>query len=166
MRVKDFMIPIEEVSLHAPEASIEAVAMTMKVRNQGCCIIQNDEKEVGIITMRDVLEVYLSGVNPEDKCETIMNSELYFIDSEETREKAAQDFITHNVHHLLVQKQGKFCGIISTLDVIKDIAKDAQDHFPYLRRMLNIETQSKPISTQITEGISKLAEKLNFKSKK
>lgn len=139
--------------------------MTMKTRNQGSVVIHNDEKEVGIVTMKDILDVYLSGMNPEDKVESIMNPQLFYVDSNETRDSASQEFINHKVHHLLVKTDDKLVGIISTMDIVKDISKDAEDHFPYLRRLLYIESGDRPLTSQISTGISKLAEKLHLKNK-
>jgi CBS domain-containing protein len=141
MKVKDFMVPREGLCILPPETTIDRVASSLLSRNIGCVVIEDQSKEFqGLITKTDVIDCYLSGNKAEEaEASEWASRTIQWCNEDDTREKVCTLMIELNVHHLAVRnKKLELIGMVSSLDVTRDIALDAEDTFPYLRSLFKI----------------------------
>lgn len=113
-------------------------------------IVGNDEKKlvegslelcndipiaIGVITKSDILQAYRDRVDIDDPCHKIMGDRhLVSCAPGDDRDKVAGILEKNQTHHVIVadEKHSRFVGIVSSLDVAAECAKDNRA-WPYLR---------------------------------
>ena len=102
------------------DTSIRDAALEMS-RNRISCLIVMDRNElpVGIVTDRDLREkVVARGRNVDAPVEDIMTLPLIRVDVKDYCFDAVLKMIKHNIHHILVIKEGKLKGILTNHDLM------------------------------------------------
>ena len=101
--------------------NIESVAKLMKENNVGSIIITNEKRNpVGVITDRNIVErlVAQNLVARKVKAKEIMTTPLITIVPEADITEAARRMSKHDIRRLVVIKEGKLIGIISSKDIV------------------------------------------------
>ena len=78
-------------------------------------VIDSDEHVIGIISHKDLIKF----TNPELRASDMMTQNVYTIPEYEKVEVAARIMRNHKIHHLVVTKDKKLMGIISSFDLLK-----------------------------------------------
>lgn len=119
MLIKDVMsspvITVDE------KATVNEVARLMEQHKLGCIIVTGkDEKPLGIITERDLVERVLAKNSKPSKmtAKEVMTSPLITIDPEETISEAARRMSRLNIRRLGVVYRGQLVGIVSSKDIL------------------------------------------------
>ena len=119
MLVKDVMSsPVVTVNKDEP---VSKVAQLMEKHKIGCIIISTeDEKPIGIITERDIVErVVAKNILPSEiTAKQIMSTPLVTVNPEETISDAARKMSLLNIRRLAVMHKGKLAGVISSKDIL------------------------------------------------
>ena len=118
LRVKDVMsspvITVKEA------ASVEKAAQLMGRYNIGCIIVADDGgMPLGIITERDLaLRVVAKNLRPQKvPAREVMSSPLIAIDSDQPITEAARQMNRFNIRRLVVVREGKLIGIVTSKDI-------------------------------------------------
>jgi len=117
MLVKDVMK--REVIAINPDISIREASKVMSQHNIGSLLVLDDEKLVGILTERDVLNLVARGENLDEvKVKDVMSRDVITIESDKKIEDAVDLMLKHKIKKLPVMESGKIVGIITTSDII------------------------------------------------
>jgi len=85
-------------------------------------VLDNDKKVIGLITENDLLFAESIGVRKKDlKAWQICSKEIIKISPEDNIYGAARLMVDRKVHHVLIMTGDYVEGIISTLDVLKQL---------------------------------------------
>lgn len=158
MKVDFFMTPAARTATVPPTAPLGEAAKKMLDAKAGSIVVIEDGKAVGIITKTDILVAYVQGLGHDVpvrshrvvsfhsflfsfhmffplQTSTIMATQLATISPNAYRDDAAAALSKCGKHHLIVQDENGFHGIVSSLDITKETAADAKA-FPYSREAL------------------------------
>jgi len=120
--VKDIMTEaLISVNITTPAFQI---AKMMELEKIGAILVKEDGVHVGIITDRDFATKIAANNLPFDTpVEKIMSSPLITINYRERISIAAKKMSDKKVRKLAVAKKGKIVGLITSTDLVKEIAK-------------------------------------------
>ena len=111
--------------------SLQEAALNMKKSKIGCVIVTEGTKPIGIVTERDfVIKVAAEGRPLFTDIYEVMSSPLITIDPEETIWEAAEMMKEKGIHKLVVKKNEKIIGIVTTTDIVRisSLGSDSQMH--------------------------------------
>lgn len=116
----------------------------LKVMNEnkiGAILVKDGEDFVGIWTERDLLKNSLQeDFNSKTaKISEYMNKGLKFCDYNNTMYQLQDKFLGMRLRHLLIQKEGKFIGLISAGDVMKTILNEKEKELKDLNALTSWE---------------------------
>lgn len=139
MLVKDFMTPLPHVIMVRPHASLE-VALNLMVDNPECnaiAVVEEEAIPVGIIAKTDLMKAYERGLDAKThKISEVMGSKIETVLDTSTRDVAAKHFeVTHHKNAFVMDKNHKFVGMVSALEVCFEVAHDS-DAWPWNREGL------------------------------
>ncbi len=87
----------------------------------------------GIITKTDILHAYRHGVGINDSCkQMIRENSLVTCEPDDHRDTVASILERNKMHHVIVVQKDHFVGIVSSWDIVAEVAKDGKA-WPYLR---------------------------------
>ncbi|MBN2654640.1 MAG: cyclic nucleotide-binding/CBS domain-containing protein [Nitrospirae bacterium] len=101
-------------------ATIQDAAQVMSDRRiSSLVVVQDDDVPVGIVTDRDLRDKVVSrGRNINDPVRDIMSPPLIRVDSKDYCFEAVLKMLKHNIHHVLVIRDGKLSGVITNHDLM------------------------------------------------
>lgn len=116
----------------------------LKVMNEkkiGAILIKDGEEFVGIWTERDLMKnSIIDGYNPKTaKIADYMNTGLKFCEHNTTIYQLQDRFLGMRLRHLLVQKEGKYIGLLSAGDIMKTILNEKEKELKDLNAMTSWE---------------------------
>ncbi|KAL7546634.1 hypothetical protein ACHAWF_009969 [Thalassiosira exigua] len=135
MLVSGFMIPYSKVIKCEASDTVKNALNLMMDWKVSCLVIVLDDKPTGIITKTDMCWCYQNGTPLNSQIGDIMPwaSGVKKVKSTMDRDSAAKFFEKNKLHHaLVVDENEKEVGLISALDISKEVAKDARA-WPYNR---------------------------------
>jgi predicted transcriptional regulator len=118
---------------------------------------------IGIITNTDIIEAYLSKIDPNDlTAKVLMSDRLFHCSDDCTREKVANQMITNGFYHMLIWNSKKvLIGMISANDIARDIALDSRETIPWIKSFFGIKRKQEKVDKEVKvcdfEKIGKLA---------
>ena len=151
MLVNGFMVPYEKVVKCQASDSVRNVANLMMLDHISCLVIVLDDKATGIITKTDLVWCYLNKISLDSQIGDIMpwTAGLKKILNNVDRDGAAKFLEKNKVHHaLVVNEDGKEVGLISSLDIATEVAKDARA-WPWHRQEDGRAHSPKEIAAQL-----------------
>ncbi len=102
----------------SPDTSVKDVARILKTQHIGSVLVKDKEDVVGIITDTDIINRYVIDRKGE-KARNIMTKKLITISENKTIEDAARLMIEKNIERVLVRKNNRIVGMVSTMDILK-----------------------------------------------
>jgi CBS domain-containing protein len=141
MLVKDVMT--SKVEWIQPNLTIKEVARLMKDKNIGCVPVGENDRVVGIITDRDLVERGIAeGADPETAtARQVMSKGITWCFDDQSLDEAAQLMDERQIHHLpVMNREKRMVGIVCladlalkgspevTRDVFRLTSRDAQKH--------------------------------------
>jgi CBS domain-containing protein len=131
MHISAFMTPKEKVVSCMPEHSIRTALDLMVTQKVGSVVVLDKDKNLrplGIVTRTDMLEAYHKGFGLDDHTVAeIMHVSLTAVLDTMHKDEAAKVFEKNKQHHaIVINKEGEFMGLISSMDVAAECARDAR----------------------------------------
>ena len=116
----------------------------LKVMNEnkiGAILIKEGEEFVGIWTERDLMKnSIIDDYDPKTaKIADHMNTGLKFCEHNTTIYQLQDKFLGMRLRHLLVQKEGKYIGMLSAGDIMKTILNEKEKELKDLNAMTSWE---------------------------
>lgn len=117
MLVKDVMN--KDVVVAKSDVTMREATKVMNKFKIGSLVVLKEEKLVGILTERNVLEAVASGKDPDATvAEDIMSKKVVTIDPDEDVEAAVDLMTEHKIKKLPVVENDKIKGIITASDIV------------------------------------------------
>ena len=129
------MVPLNKVLKCEASSSVKDVLNLMMDWSVSAIVVVLEDKPTGIITKTDMCWCYLKGISHDTQVGDVMpwTAGMKTIQATADKDTAAKFFERHNIHHaLVVDGNDKIVGLISALDVAKEVAQDARA-WPYNR---------------------------------
>lgn len=109
----------------APDCTLRKVAELMEANAVGSIAIVEDDVAVGIVTDRDLVRRAVArGVAPDARVDSVMSSPVIAIDADADLHGTFRLFEQHAIRRLVVERKGKFEGVLSADDLLIDLAQD------------------------------------------
>ncbi len=100
------------------DTTADSLIKLMADKKIGCIVVCENRIPIGVVTRRDLLELWLDADKPSRAAE-FMSSPVLTVSEWESVDEAGLRFISEEVRHLIVTKtSGEACGIISETDVV------------------------------------------------
>ncbi len=123
------------------EATVNEAIKVMNDNKIGAILVKDGEEIVGIWTERDLLRNALDDNFDRKtvKIGEVMTTELKYAQHDETVYQMQDKFLGMRLRHLLIQKDGKYVGMISTGDVMKTVLNEKEKELKELNAMTSWE---------------------------
>lgn len=104
----------------SPDGTVIDAAKIMAENNIGCIIVTEDNKAIGIVTRRDLVEKVLAKAKDplKTKVREIMSSPLIYVEPNTPILEAARLMSKTNIRHLPVIDAKGVVGVISDRDIL------------------------------------------------
>ena len=121
--LKELKNPLLSVS---PKVTISEALSLMVKKKAGAVVIMEEEKVVGIWTERDLIRNTLEdGFDPQNVIiGNKMNKKLHFFAHDTTSDKMIDKCLGLHFRHLLIEKHGKFIGLLSLRDILRNFLRE------------------------------------------
>jgi IMP dehydrogenase len=113
------------------ETTVESLRTLMNRHDIGAVPItdEGDEKAIrGIVTDTDLRNVE----DPSLPVTRVMNTNLCYVNNNDSTATAANLMLKNGIHHLLVKEQDRVVGILSAVDLLKLVASKPFTFQPHL----------------------------------
>lgn len=108
-----------------PSITLLQIAKMMEQGGIGAIIIKKDDNPIGIVTDRDfATKVAANKLSLDSPVEKIMSSPLITINHDEPISAAANRMTDKKIRKLAVTNNGKIIGIITSTDLVTQLAKN------------------------------------------
>ena len=124
IQVNDFMTT-SVIAAQSTDSIGEIKAIMQREGIHAIPIVENSDGNIlvqGIITSTD-LSCQIDDHVPAEKAFNF--SKVHVLHTNSSAKAAAEMMLKHHVHHLLVMENGKIVGMVSSLDFVKLVAKNA-----------------------------------------
>jgi CBS domain-containing protein len=113
----------EEIVTIDESVSVAEAAARISEKGKGCAIVLSRCKPIGMVTERDITyKVVAKGLNPRKvKVSEVMSTPLIEIDPDADLVTAAKIMDEHKVRRLAVVRKGILYGVISALDIARNL---------------------------------------------
>ena len=122
VQIKEIMTK-KVITITAPNTRAKAILTLIKHKITGAPVVKKDTAQlIGLITRQDFFQ------HPEEEQVSIlMKKDIPVVAPEDDVNLACKIFLSKNIHHLPVVKNGKLNGIVTPADVLKVIEKSKSD---------------------------------------
>jgi len=113
----------EEIVTVDESVSVAEAAAKISEKGKGCAIVLSRCKPIGMVTERDITyKVVAKGLNPRKvKVGEIMSTPLVEVDPDADLVTAAKIMDEHKIRRLAVIRKGILYGVISALDIARNL---------------------------------------------
>ncbi|MBI2579626.1 MAG: CBS domain-containing protein [Candidatus Aenigmarchaeota archaeon] len=132
MKVSDVMS--RNLKTTRPEKTIREAAKIMNRYRIGSLVVVSGVSLSGIITERDILKAFASGMAPGTKVEDVMASGVVTVGPDESLQKAAELMSRNGIKRLPVAESGQCVGMVTVTDLILRQKKFLSELRPLLSR--------------------------------
>lgn len=123
MKIKEIMKKAVAVE---HEMSLKEASKIMSSKNIGSLVVVKDEKILGIITEKDIVD---NSSSLERKLSSVMKRKVITIDENDNLENAAVIMTKNKIKRLpVIDEDGKLTGIITASDLVAN-SEDLDDEF-------------------------------------
>ena len=131
----------QEIITVSPNTTIFEAVKTMVVNNIGAILIEDDGDIKGIWTERDLLKSSAThNFDPHTAAiKDHMNTNLQSVDYTSTMDQLLDKFLGMRVRHLLITREDKFIGILSSGDVSRVSLNERSEELKQLNEMVSWE---------------------------
>ena len=121
------------------QTTIHDALRTMIDSKVGAVLITDDDRTVGIWTSRDLMRnAILPDFDPSKAVvRDYMTKPLLSAPHTDTPYNMMDKFLGLRINHLLIEKEGRYIGILSSGDVMKAVIQDKSEELAQLRSMVS-----------------------------
>jgi signal-transduction protein with cAMP-binding, CBS, and nucleotidyltransferase domain len=123
------------------ETIIQGALELMIEKKLGAVLVTDQGQTVGIWTSRDLMRnVVVKGFDPRKAIvRDYMSAPLLSAPHTDTPYNMMDKFLGRRVNHLMIEKEGRYIGILSSGDVMKAVIQDKSEELSQLRSMVSWE---------------------------
>lgn len=108
-------------------STIVEAAKLMRKENVGSLLVVENEKPIGIITERDIVQAIADEKPLTTKVSEVMSTNLVTAESTMDEGEAALLMSNMKIRHLVVTEKGKIIGVVSLRDIARALGLIATD---------------------------------------
>lgn len=127
-----------------PDRSVQALCALLKERRIGAAVVSKDGSSIdGIITERDIAFALAShgAALAAMPVSSLMTKDVITCAPDDDPGRVASTMLSRNVRHIPVSNDGRFVGMVSIRDVLKERVAELQEQTAQLRVLaMNRET--------------------------
>ena len=102
-----------------PDSTLSHVARELRHRNVGSAIVVEEERPIGIISERELVDSVAGSRNPDQGTVQLwMRNDVLSVDPDTSLHDAAEVMRAHDVRHLTVTRDGRLVGVVSIRDLL------------------------------------------------
>jgi diguanylate cyclase (GGDEF)-like protein len=106
-------------------ALLEDIVALMSINNKGAVVILENEKPIGIMTERDIVDILYRGGGLNERADTFANKSLITARSDRSLIHALNLMIENNVRRIVVNDRiNNFVGLVTQKDLLKYLEED------------------------------------------
>ena len=121
------MVPRDRVKSLQPTDDLRKAAQVLVTNNISSVVVLDKDQVVGLLTKTDMLAAYVKGIDLSTKVDELMTRDIVYANVDMSTPDIADLMNYRKKHHVLVQnKEGKFVGLVSSQDVVRETALDAR----------------------------------------
>lgn len=156
MHISAFMTPADKVVTCMPEQSLRTALDLMVGNKVGSVVVIDKDKKLrplGIVTRTDMLEAYHKNFGADNHTlSEVMKTTITAVCDTMSKDEAAKAMETNQKHHaFVIDKDGNFVGLISTMDIALETARDARA-WPWIRQDGGKFPTTTPVSPSSPRG--------------
>ncbi len=108
-----------------PGCTLRQAAELMECNAVGALAVVEDDRAVGVVTDRDLVRRAVArGIAPDARVDSVMSSPVVSIADDADLHDAVAVFGRKAVRRLVVEREGRFVGVLSADDLLIDLASD------------------------------------------
>lgn len=108
-----------------PGCTLRQAAELMECNAVGALAVVEDDRAVGVVTDRDLVRRAVArGIAPDARVDSVMSSPVVSIADDADLHDAVAVFGRKAVRRLVVERDGRFVGVLSADDLLIDLASD------------------------------------------
>ena len=108
-----------------PGCTLRLSAELMECNAVGALAVVEDDRAVGVVTDRDLVRRAVArGIAPDARVDSVMSSPVVSIADDADLHDAVAVFGRKAVRRLVVERDGRFVGVLSADDLLIDLASD------------------------------------------
>ncbi len=108
------------VSVHPDTPVLQAIDILLENRISGLPVVLEDNKLVGIVSEKDLLQLLLTEeLDEDDTVEQFMSKKVLSFEETDEIVPICEFFIKHNIRRVPIVKEGTLVGIISRRDILR-----------------------------------------------
>ena len=105
---------------------LEEILALLCMNNKGAVVILENEKPVGIMTERDIIDILYRGVDVREKADTFARKSLIAARSEQSLIDALNLMIENDVRRIVIKDEmDNFSGLVTQQDLLKYLEEDS-----------------------------------------
>jgi len=109
----------------SPGCTLRQAAELMECNAVGALAVVEDDRAVGVVTDRDLVRRAVArGIAPDARVDSVMSSPVVSIADDADLHDAVAVFGRKAVRRLVVERDGRFVGVLSADDLLIDLASD------------------------------------------
>ena len=125
LKVRDLMSP-NVLSFGSRDTVASALERLAKAGISGAPVTDDDGALIGMVSQADLTNARLAGTLPHPTVADVMTADLIGVYADDPALAAALEMSRHDIHRVLVwDAEGAAAGLVTTLDVVKAIARRA-----------------------------------------
>ncbi len=129
-----------EMHCVAPDTTISEALKVMVEKRIGALLIKEEEQIVGIWTERDLMYNTADGIDPQSaKIGDLMTKGLITAPHNAPALQLADQFIGRRLRHLLIERDGKYIGLLSAGDVLKASLRNKAEEADELNAIVHLQ---------------------------
>lgn len=130
-----------EMFFVSKDATVFEALKVMNEKKIGAILVKDGDEFIGIWTERDLMKnTILDNYDPKTaKISDYMNTGLKYCEHDTTIYQLQDKFLGMRLRHLLVQKEGKYIGMLSAGDIMKTILNEKEKELKDLNAMTSWE---------------------------
>ena len=106
-------------------ALLEEIVALMSINNKGAVVILENEKPIGIMTERDIVDILYRGISLEERADMFGRKSLISARGDKSLIYALNLMIENNVRRIVVKDEmNNFVGLVAQQDLLKYLEED------------------------------------------
>jgi len=130
-----------EILSVSPDTTIYDALKVMTANKVGAILVKDGEEYVGIWTERDLMhDILEEGFDPKTaRIGDYMTTNLISAQHDESILSLADKFLGLRIRHLLIERDGKYIGLLSVGDVIRAGLQERTEQFKELDQIVHLQ---------------------------
>ena len=122
---KDVMTVAKNISVVASTENLLQTVTILMEKKLSCVLVSENDIFLGIITKSDITAAYYKQFDiTKTKNRALVQKTIHSCDEDDPIEDVAEKMFNERIHHVLIMKNGKITGLVSSIDLLKPLVHE------------------------------------------